>query len=91
MVVAAAEMVVVVEVVESEAEETDVADGGGSRTMEAGAGCLVLWVTRRRLRVRALADCERCPCCSACVPVPGLWVVSCVARGGVVALCPLRV
>ena len=40
VVVAADVVVVVVEVVESEADETDVADGGGSRT--AGlVGCLV--------------------------------------------------
>ena len=42
VVVAADEVVMVVEVVESEAEETDVGDGGGYRAGWAGAGCWVL-------------------------------------------------
>ena len=82
VVVVADEVVVVVEVVESEAEGKDVGDGRGSWTVQAGAGCLVLWVIRTRMRVRASGVCVRFPWCPACVLVLVLWVVSCVVRGG---------
>ena len=42
VVVVADEVVPVVEVVESEVEETDVGDGAGSRAAGAGAGCWVM-------------------------------------------------
>ena len=42
VVVVADEVVVVVNVVELDAEETDVGDGRGSRAAGAGAGCWVL-------------------------------------------------
>ena len=42
VVVVTEEAVVVVEVVESEAEETDMQDSGGSRAAGAGARCSVL-------------------------------------------------
>ena len=79
VVVAADEVVAVVEVVESEVEE-------GSRTAGAGAGCWVLWVMTTRVRVRALGVCARFPWYPACVLVLVLWVVSCVVCGGVCAL-----
>ena len=55
------EVVVVVEVVELGAEETDVGDGGGSRTAGAGAGCWVLWAKRTRVWVWASSVCARFP------------------------------
>ena len=42
VVVVADKVVVVVEIVDSEAEETDVGDGVGSRAAGAGTGCSVL-------------------------------------------------
>ena len=90
LVVAADEVVVVVEVMESEAEEKDVGDGGWSWTAGTGAGCWVLWIMRTRVRVRASGVCARFPWRPACMPVLVLWVVSCVVRGGVVALFRLR-
>ena len=60
------EVLVVVEVVELEAEETDVGDGGGFRMAGAGAGFSVLWAMRRRVRVWALRVCARFPCCLVC-------------------------
>ena len=89
VVVAADEVVVVVEVVESEAEETDVGDGKWSGAAGAGAGCCLLWVMRRRVRVTASGVGAHCPWGPACVPVLVLWVVSCVVCGGVVALSQL--
>ena len=61
VVVAADEVVMVVEVVESEPEETDVADGGGSLVAGAGAGCWILWPMRSRVWVRASGVCARVP------------------------------
>ena len=90
VVLVADEVLVVVEVVESEAGETGVGDGGGSRAAGAGAGCWVLLVMKTRVRVRATGLCAHCPWFPACVPVLVLWVVACVVRGGVVALSWLR-
>ena len=56
------EVVVVVEVVESEAEERAVGDGGGPWAWGAGVGCWVLRVARTRVRVRTLGVCARFPC-----------------------------
>ena len=53
VVVVVNEVVVAVEVVESEAEERVVGDGGGPWSSGAGVGCWVLRVVRTRLRVRA--------------------------------------
>ena len=86
---AADEAVVVVGVVESEAEETDVGDCGGSRKAELRAGCSPLWIIRMRVRVRASGVCTRFPWCAACLPVLVLSVVSCVVSGGVVVLSRL--
>ena len=61
MVVVLDEVVVVVEVVESEAEERAVGDGGGPWVSGAGVGCWVLQVTRTRMRVRAPGVCARFP------------------------------
>ena len=83
------EVVVVVEVVESEAEERDVRDDGESRAAGAGAGCWVLCARRTRVRGPASGVCARFPCCPACLLVLVLWVVSCVGVG-VVALSRLR-
>ena len=55
------EVVVVVEVVESEAEERAVGDGGGPWASRAGVGCWVLQVARTRVRVRAPGVCARFP------------------------------
>ena len=55
------EVVVVVEVVESEADETAVGDGGGPWASSAGTGCWVLQVARTRGRVRAPGVCARFP------------------------------
>ena len=76
------EVVVVVQVVDSEAEETDVGD--------AGAGCWVLWARRVRVRVRVSDGCARFPWCPVCVQVPVPWVVSCVVCGVVVELSWMR-
>ena len=87
------EVVVVVEVVKSEAEERAVGDDGGSLVAGAGVGCRVLWLMRTRLRVRASGLCARFPWCPACFPVavhvypPGRWhCIRCagwwVIRGG---------
>ena len=59
--VAVDEVVVVVEVVESEAEVRAVGDGGGPWAAGAGVGCWVLRVVRTRVRVRAPAVCARFP------------------------------
>ena len=53
------ELVVVVEVVESEADERAVGDGGGPWAAGAGVGCWVLRVMRTRVWVRALGVCAR--------------------------------
>ena len=90
VVVAADEVLVVVEVVESEAEEIDVGDGRGSSTVGAGTRCWVLWVMMTRVRVRASGVCAHFSWCPVGVPVLVLWLVSCVVRGGVVALFRLR-
>ena len=55
------EVVVVVEVVESEAEERAVGDGRGLWAAGAGVGCWVLRVVRTRRRVRARGVCARFP------------------------------
>ena len=55
------EVVVVVEVVESEAEERAVGDGGGSWASGAGGGCWVLQVAGKRVQVRAPGVCARSP------------------------------
>ena len=55
------EDVVVVEVVESEAEERAVGDGGGPWASGAGVRCSVLEVARTRVLVRALGVCARFP------------------------------
>ena len=52
-------VVVVVEVVGSEAEERAVGDGGGPWASGAGVGCWVLQVARTRVRVRAPGVCAR--------------------------------
>ena len=90
MVVEMDEVVVVVKVVESEAEETDVGDGGGSQTAATGAGCWVLSAMRTRAWVRALVVCARFSWCPVCVPVLVLWVLSCVVRGHLVEASRLR-
>ena len=59
MVVVVDEVVVVVEVVESEAGERAVGDGGGPWASGAGVGCWVLQVARMRVRVRAPGLCVR--------------------------------
>ena len=61
VVVVVDELVVVVEVVESEAEERAVGDGGGLWASGAGVGCWVLRVARTRVRVRAPGVCVRFP------------------------------
>ena len=68
------EPVVVLKVVGSEAEETDVGEGGGSRTAGVQAGCCVLWAMRSRARVRAAGVCARFP-----------WFFGVHAGAGVVA------
>ena len=59
VVVVADEMVMVVEVAESEAEERTVGDGGGPWAAGVGIGCWVLRVVRTRGRVRAPGVCAR--------------------------------
>ena len=61
MVVVVDEVVVVVEVVESEAEERALGDGRGLWASGAGVGCLVLQVARTRVRVRAPGVCAHFP------------------------------
>ena len=61
VVVVVDEGVVVVEVVESEAEERAVRDGGEPWASWAGVGCWVLRVVRTRVRVRAPGVCARFP------------------------------
>ena len=61
MVVVVDEVFVVVEVVESEAEERAVGDGGEPWASGAGVGCWVVQVARARLRVRAPGVCARLP------------------------------
>ena len=61
LVVVVDEVVAVVEVVESEAEERAVGDGGVPWAAGAGVGCWVLRVVRTRVRVRALGVCARFP------------------------------
>ena len=55
------EVVVVVGVVESEAEERAVGDGGGPWASGMGVGCWVLRVASTRVRVRAPGVCARFP------------------------------
>ena len=57
------EVVVVVEVAEWEAEETNLRDGAGCRTAGVGVDCLVLWAMRVGLWVRAPGVCARSPWC----------------------------
>ena len=61
VVVVADEVVVVVEVVESEAEERAVGDGGGPWASGAGVGFWLPQVARTRVRVRALGECAHFP------------------------------
>ena len=56
------EVVAVVEVVEPEAEERALGDGGGSWAAGAGVACWVMRVARTRVRVRAPGVCGRFPC-----------------------------
>ena len=72
------EVVVVVEVVGSEANERAVGDGRGSWVSGAGVGCWVLQVARTRVRVRAPGVC-------VCFP----WL-SVRAGAGVAVLSRLR-
>ena len=53
------EVVVMVKVVESQAEGRAVGDGGGPWALGAGVGCWVLQVARARVRVRAPGVCAR--------------------------------
>ena len=62
VVVVVDELVVVLEVVDSEAEERVVGDSGGPWASGAGVGCWVLQVARTRVRVRAPGVCARFPC-----------------------------
>ena len=62
VVVVSDEVVVLVEVVKSEAEERAVGDGGGPWASGVGVGCWVLQVARTRVRVRAPGVCARFPC-----------------------------
>ena len=84
------EVVVVVDVVESEGEETVMGDDWGSRTVVGGAECWVLWALRTRALVQASGVCPRFPWCPVCMPVLVLWVVSCVVPGGALKLSRLR-
>ena len=61
LVVVVDEVVVVVEVAESEAGARAVGDGGGPWASGAGVGCWVLQVARTRVRVRAPGVCARLP------------------------------
>ena len=61
VVVVVDEVVLVVEVVESEAEETAVGDGRGPWASGAGVGCWVLQVAGTRVQVRAPGLCARFP------------------------------
>ena len=61
VVVVVDEVVVVVGVVESEAEERAVGDSGGPWALGAGVGCWVLQVARTRVRVRAPGVCACFP------------------------------
>ena len=61
VVVVVDEVVLVVEVVGSEAEKRAVGDIGGPWASGAGVGCLVLRVVRTRVRVRAPGVCARLP------------------------------
>ena len=61
VVVVADEVAVVVEVVESEAEERAVGDGGGPWVAGAGVGCWVRREVRTRVRVWAPGVCARFP------------------------------
>ena len=61
VVVVADEVVVVGEVLESEAEERAVGDGGGPWAAGAGVGCSVLQVMRTRVRAQAPGVCARFP------------------------------
>ena len=83
-------LVGVLEVVGSEAEETDVGEGGGFRTAGTAAGCFVLWARRVRVWVRASSVCALSPWRPVCVLVPVPWVVSCVVCGGIVESSWLR-
>ena len=65
-------------------------DGGGSQTAGAGAGCRVRWVMRTGVRARASGVGARFPWCRVCLPLPVLWLVSCVVHGRVLALSRLR-
>ena len=62
VVVVADEVVPVVEVVELEAGERPVEDGGGPWAAGAGAECWVLPVMRTRVQARARGVCARLPC-----------------------------
>ena len=61
VVVVVDEVVVVVEVVESEAEKRAVGDGGGPWVSGAGIGWWILQGARTRVRVRAPGVCARFP------------------------------
>ena len=76
------EVVVVVAVVESDAEQADVGDSGGSETAVAGASCWVLWTMMVRVWLRASGVCAPFAWRPVCMQVLVLWVVSCVVPGG---------
>ena len=61
VVVVVDEVVVVVGVVESDAEERALGDGGGPWASGAGVGCWVLRVVRTRVGVGAPGVCARFP------------------------------
>ena len=69
VVVEADEVGVVVEVVESGAEEMDVGDGRGPLKGGDGRWLLGPVAMRTRVRVRALGVCARFPWCRVCVPL----------------------
>ena len=87
VVVVVDELVMVVEVVESEAEERAVGDGGGPWASGAGVGCWVLRVVRTRVWVRATGVCARFPWTCACWCWYG-GVVSAVWARGLPGGCP---
>ena len=76
--------------VESEAEQTDVRNVGGSRTAGTGAVCWVLWAMRVRVPARASGVLVRPPWRPVCVQVLVPRIVSYVVRGGVVELSWMR-
>ena len=82
VVVVVDEVVLVVDVVESEAEERAVGDSGGPWASGVGVECWVLRVVRTRVRVRAPGVCARFPLVTcACLCWCGGIVSAVRARG----------